>query len=90
MGKRRYAITVTTRAEVEIDDAVFAAVDDDWRKHFHGYVRTADDVAEFVGGVMLRHNYFEANMIDGFANLPDGVVKIGKLEWEAEAEPLDE
>jgi len=87
MARRRYAITVTIRAEMEFDDAVFAQVDEDWRRQFYRNVRTPDDVAEHVGGAMIKL-HSELSGLDGFADLPDSAARIVKEEWEAEAEPI--
>jgi hypothetical protein len=80
--KRRFRVTVETTAILEIDDKVFAAVDDDWR------FRDNDDIAAHVGFNVLINNC-KLTSIDGFAGLNDKLVSIvpQTLEQDSEAEP---
>ena len=85
--KRRYRVTVTTTAVLEIDDAIFEAVDDEWRSMFYN-LDTREEIGAHVGFNMLI-NDCKLTSIDGFANLDDKLVSIvpQTLEHDSEAEP---
>ncbi len=80
--KRRFTVTVT--ATVEIDDAVFVEVNDDWRNTFYD-LRDDDDVAAHVGGNLIRGWSFK--QLDGFGLLPDDAAR-SLDDWVAEAEEI--
>ena len=88
--KRRFKVTVTLEAVIEIDDAVFRAVDDDWRKNFYPLYE-AEAIAAHVGFNLLANNLTLTRM-DGFANLDDKMVRIlhGTYEREGDAIEIDE
>jgi hypothetical protein len=80
-------VTVTTYFELELDQKVIDAVDDSWRDQFYSDVKSAEDVAEHVGGVMARDNV-DLSMIDGFADLRPDLARMRGREWEAEAREI--
>ena len=45
--KRRYRVTVTTTAVLEIDDAIFEAVDDEWRSMFYN-LDTREEIERYL------------------------------------------
>jgi len=84
--KHRFEVTITTVATLELDDAVLAAVDDDWRKQMYAHIHTPEDVAEFVGFNMILRD-LRLRSIDGFANLENSLASVvpGSVEHDVEA-----
>lgn len=72
MSKRKYFIELT--CEVEIDDEVIAAVDDDWRKHFYK-LETDEEVVEHVAFNLLV-NGARLSQLDGWADKDDDMATL--------------
>jgi len=53
MAKREYVVTFEIEAVVQIDDAVFAMVDDEWRENFYPDLKTENDIVEHVAYNLL-------------------------------------
>jgi len=83
-GKRRFQVIVTCRVELDLDQAVIDSVDDGWRKRFYGNVRTPEEIAGFIGSLMVREDV-ALNFIDGFADQPRAGAIITDSEWDFEA-----
>jgi hypothetical protein len=84
--KRRFFVTVTTSATIEIDDAVFKEVlNHEWQRTFYN-LKTREEVAAHVG-YNLMINRIGLSIMDGFGLLADDLASIapGTLEHETEA-----
>jgi len=67
MAKREYVVTFEIEAVVQIDDAVFAMVDDEWRENFYPDLKTENDIVEHVAYNLLLGS--KLNQLDGWATL---------------------
>jgi hypothetical protein len=77
---RKFHITLEVEAVVEIDDAVIAAVDDDWRDAFYD-LTTPTEIAELIGQNMIMQ-HMSLSDIDGFADHPDARARVvGFPDW---------
>lgn len=75
MGKKVIDLHIEGWATLEIDDEVFAVVDDEHRKKF-GHNLTFDfDIARHIGWLVLVDK-MKLSRIDGWADQPDDNVKI--------------
>lgn len=81
--KKTFTVRVVHTLELEIDQKVFDAVDDDWRKQFYSHIKTEQQIANHIG-----YNYAvngdRLSDIDGFANLPPELVRVAKDDAEIE------
>ena len=74
---QRFLITYTGEVLVELDDSVFAAVDDGWRSQFYN-LNSPEEIAQHVGlnlanGIPLTH-------LDGFASLTNDAARVVRTE----------
>lgn len=69
MSTRRFHIQITGEVVLDIDDAVFAAVDDDWRRHLYD-LTTPEEIAGHIGYNYIA-NGWRLSSLDGFAGMPD-------------------
>ncbi len=85
MGKRRFEVHFEGSGIIELDDAVFDAVDDEWRSVFYN-LNTLTDIAEHVGYNLII-NRVQLSHLDGWADQPDENARVlEKPDWEVEAE----
>lgn len=66
--------TILFEGEIELDDIVINAVDDDWRKTFYDF-NTPQQIAEHIAFNMVV-NDLDLSNIDGFADLPNNLAKL--------------
>ncbi len=78
---RRFKVRVEIETEIEIDQAVFDEVDDDWRAAFYE-LRTDEQIAEHIA-YNLIYNRLSFSVLDGW-NLP---VDAARERIEAAMEP---
>jgi hypothetical protein len=75
------------RTTIEIHQAVFDAVDDDWRASFYD-LHTDEEIAAHIGYNMVI-NRASLNQLDGWANLPADYARVGRWptldDWEVNA-----
>lgn len=72
MAKRKYFVELT--CEVEIDDEVIAAVDDDWRKHFYKLDEPEDVVSHVAYNLLV--NGARLSQLDGWADKSDDMAEV--------------
>ena len=81
MGKKRFRVEFTGEAVIELDDAIFDAVDDEWRSVFYD-LNTIYDIAEHIGYNLVIRNCPLSRM-DGWADMPDDLARIiEESDWE--------
>lgn len=83
MGTRSFQVILSTRVEIDIDDEVFARIDDEWRSRFYN-LRTPEDVAEHLAHNLYR-NEAPLNVLDGFADLPVRMARITDSEDQTDS-----
>jgi len=83
MAKRKFEVTFTGTAVIEIDDKVIDAVDFDWKKTF--YNLTSDkQIAEHVAYNLVINDSNIADL-DGFADQEEDSAKlIENVSWDIE------
>ena len=85
MAKRRFEIEIKKTVEIELDDAVINAVDDEWRKQLYD-LKTPEDIAAHIAYNMVINNA-PLSMIEGWADQPDENAEIiGQDSWDAEVQ----
>lgn len=80
MAKQRFNVKLMADAIIELDDAVIAAVDNDWRDQFYNLV-TSQQVAKHVAYNLIVNNA-KLSQLDGWADQPDENAKLITQEWE--------
>jgi hypothetical protein len=60
---------------IRLDQAVIDQVTDEWRENFYPHMKTPEDIAAHIAGLMIVHNYRLSEM-DGWADLPDSYAEI--------------
>lgn len=85
MSKHKFLVTVSKTVELELDDAVIKAVDDDWRANFYALYDDID-IAEHIGYNMLC-NDASLSQLDGWADQPNENARIVSTDnsWDIEA-----
>ena len=87
MNKRKFRIIFSGEAEIELDDAVIAVVDDEWRSYLYN-LKTPEEIASHIGYNFIFNNA-RLSMLDGWADQPDSNVKYEGLDdLEIEAKEL--
>ena len=79
--KRRFRLELTCYLDIDVDQRVIDAVDDEWRSVFYRNIVTPEDVAMHIGSNRVR-NHAGLNMLDGFANLPPDLVRVVAEDWD--------
>jgi hypothetical protein len=74
MAKRKFNVTICVDVEIELDDAVINAVDDEWRKSLYD-LKTPQDIANHIAYNMIINNW-KLSHLDGWADQPDDNAKI--------------
>jgi hypothetical protein len=74
---KKYFITMTVEAEIEVDESLFDVVDEDWKKCFYDFEEDID-VAEHIGYNMVANRYSLSDL-DGFADQPDSKARF--VDW---------
>ena len=86
--KRKFKISFSGEAVIEIDDSVLKTVDDNWKNIFYN-LRNDKEVAEHVG-YNLVINGGSLSDLDGFADQEDDNVKIIEdPDWELDTKELE-
>lgn len=86
--KRKFEVTFTVTAKIELDEAVITAVDDEWRSQFYN-LRDVQDIAEHIAYNLLQGN--DLSRLDGWADQPDKNAVLLDEEWELdEVEVINE
>lgn len=83
MAKRIFKITLTADATIELDDAVFDTVDDDWRAGFYN-LKTPEEIAKHIAYNLIA-NKFRLSQMDGWADQVDDNAKVTGIDWDVEA-----
>jgi len=87
MAKKKPAmIKRTVRITVDVDVSFDPSImpDDDWRKHFYGYVKTHDDLAAFLARNHVISGDGRLSRIDGFADRQDSQASCRMADVETE------
>jgi len=86
--KRKFKISFSGEAVIEIDDSVLKAVDDDWKKTIYN-LRDDKEVAEHIGYNLVVNGGSLSNL-DGFADQEDDKAKIIEdPDWELDIKELE-
>lgn len=81
MATRKFQVSYTVTATIEVDDTVIEdALTDDWCSQFYPF-HTASDVVSHIAYNSLRDNA-SLSELDGFAHLDDKQSQITKKDWE--------
>ena len=98
MGKRRFKLDFSMYDEyvdsavIELDDAVFEAVDNEWRAQFYN-LHMAEGIAEHIGFNLII-NHGQLSMLDGWADQPDENARVlvwpDLTGWDIEAEAVQD
>jgi len=85
--RRKYRIHFSTTVEIEVDDAVIDAIDDEWRRTYFK-LKTPTEIAEHIAYNMHINNC-NLSEIDGFADRKDEEAAItDEGDWDIEGEIL--
>ncbi len=74
---RRFLVTYTGAAVIQLDDSVISAVDDEWRSVFYN-LNTPEEIVEHIGLNLVRG--VQLSQLDGWADLPDDAAQIVREE----------
>jgi len=74
MGKRIFEVTVTKTINLELDDAVIDAVDDEWWKTFYN-LHEPEEIASMIGRCMVLF-HSDLNDLDGWGDQPNENARI--------------
>lgn len=80
MAKQRFGVKLMVDAIIELDDAVIAAVDSDWRDQFYNLV-TPQQIAKHVAYNLIANNA-NLSQLDGWADQPNDYAKLITQDWE--------
>jgi hypothetical protein len=82
MAKKNYLLMMACSVTIQLDDAVIATVDDEWRKVIYAHIKTPEQIAEHLG-YNLVINDAKLSQLDGFADQPDTNASIvDHPKWE--------
>jgi len=84
--RKRRRFTVELTCEMEIDDEVIAAVDDEWRSRFYD-LRTPGEIASHIAFNLLV-NGAELTHLDGWADKDDAMTEILRASVDVEASEI--
>lgn len=80
--KRKFIVSYTVTAVVEVDAAVVTEVlTDDWQKDFYT-IDSPAEVSEHLAYNVLRHGS-SLSSLDGFAHLDDSQLRVSEVGWES-------
>jgi hypothetical protein len=71
---RKFRVDFVGSVEIELEDAVIDAVNDDWRKVFYD-IHTPEDIAGMIA-YNIAINRAKLSHLDGWADQPDSNVKV--------------
>lgn len=84
MSERTFDIELHGTATVVIDDAVIAAVDDDWRSSLYN-LHTPEEIARHIAYNLIVNGIHLSSM-DGWADQDNSKARTeGVTQWEIEA-----
>lgn len=84
MSTRTFDIELHGTATVEIDDAVIAAVDDDWRSSLYN-LHTPEEIAQHIAFNLIVNGIHLSSM-DGWADQDNSKARtVGTTDWTIEA-----
>lgn len=87
MGKQTFKVKFETTAEIELDDELIAAVDDEWRSQFYADLVDAEAIAEHIA-FNLVINDSSLRSLDGFADQPSDRARIVSVaDWDVWVRP---
>jgi hypothetical protein len=87
MAKRKFLVTFSGTAQIELDDAVFNAVDEAFKNSIYEF-DTSEEVAEHIAYNMIV-NDAKLSQLDGWADQPDEHASVTFYpNWEIEAEEI--
>ena len=78
----KFTITYTVWADLDLDQDVIDAVDEEWRSSFYD-LHTPEDIAEHIGRNLLRG--VRLSMLDGWADQPDTNANLSVSDEDVEA-----
>lgn len=82
----KFDVELKTTVTIELDDAVIAAVDDEWRKQLYD-LKTPEQIACHIA-YNLVVNSAKLSQLDGWADQPDENARIiDGPHWDTEIEP---
>ncbi len=89
MAKRKFEVTFTGTAIIEIDDVVIDAVDDEWRKTFYP-LNSDDKIAGHIAyNLVINDSYIDR--LDGWADQSRDDAKIlEEPDWDIDVIEIDE
>ena len=82
----KFRITYTVYADLQLDQHVIDAVDDEWRSSFYN-LHTPEDIAKHIGRNLIRNA--RLSMLDGWADQADTSASLAISNEEVEAEAHD-
>jgi hypothetical protein len=86
MGKKTFKVRFEGEAVIELDDAVIAAVDDEWRSYFYS-LHSPLSIAEHIA-YNLVINKRKLSDLDGWADQPDENASVlDDPDWDVFALP---
>ena len=77
MPKFRFTITEETTYNLELDQRVIDAVDDEWRASMYD-LTTPEEIAAHIG--RNYHNGLRLSSMDGWANMPNHFLRVDKID----------
>lgn len=85
MAKRRFNVTLTGYAYIELDDDVIDVVDEEWRGCFYN-LHSAEQIAQHIAYNLIV-NEVPLSILDGWADQPDSNARILEfVDWDVDAE----
>lgn len=84
MAKRKFRVELSVELTIELDEQVFAVVDDEWRKVLYD-LTTPEEIASHIAYNMVA-NDLKLSQMDGWADQPDSNAHINpyNLDWNVE------
>lgn len=82
MTKRIFMVKIEIEVELELDQSVIDAVDDEWRGIFYSDLKTEEDIAGHIATNLVRG--FSLSHLDGWADQSDSNAIIVDEEWSTE------
>lgn len=79
MSIRKFKVSFSVTAEIELDTSVFDAVDDEWRRVLYPLMDD-EDIVEHVSYLLLKD--YRLSHMDGWADQPDENAELISDEWE--------
>lgn len=80
MATKKFTVTFSVTAVIELDEQVLAVVDDEWRGQFYPLLDNSD-IAEHIAYNMVSNGAC-LSQLDGWGDQPDSNAILRTSEWE--------